>query len=66
MVVVMMAMPVRSERGTGSHQQQKGSKYPLLHGKNLACARLDIARFWPRRTSKPTCAAPDRPHAKKA
>jgi hypothetical protein len=55
MVVVMMVMPVRSERGTGSYKQQQGSKDPLLHGTNLACAPVDLGRFWWVRTTKPTC-----------
>jgi hypothetical protein len=36
MVVVMMVMPVRSERGTGNYSKQQGDKNPLLHGTNLA------------------------------
>lgn len=58
MVMAMMVMPVRSERGTGSHKQQQGSKDPLLHGTNLACVRVNLARFWQARTTKPTCFVP--------
>ncbi|HEX4284326.1 MAG TPA: hypothetical protein VHZ28_04495 [Terracidiphilus sp.] len=32
MMVMMMVMPVRSERGTGNYSEEQGDKDPLLHG----------------------------------
>jgi hypothetical protein len=36
MVVVMVVMAVRGERGTGNDHQEQGSKNKLLHEKNVA------------------------------
>jgi hypothetical protein len=35
-VVMMVVMTVRGERGTGNDQQEQGSKNKLLHEKNVA------------------------------